>query len=125
MGFVRTHYNLDAWKEAMVLVKVIYQVTQKFPTSELYGLTSQMRRCAVSVPSNLAEDAVRNSSKEFAQFLSISRGSLSELETQLLIAVELEYINRNHDVFPLLDKVSRLITGLHKKVKNKRVKCEE
>jgi len=105
----------------MVLVKVVYLASQKFPREELYGLTSQMRRAAVSVPSNVAEGAARSSQKEFAQFLSIARGSLSELETQLLIAADLGYLEQSHDVFPLLDRVSRLITGLHKKVHNERV----
>ena len=110
----RPHYNLEAWKEAMALVKVVYEVTQTFPKDEMFGLIAQMRRAAVSVPSNLAEGAARTGQKEFAQFLSIARGSLSELETQLLIAVELGYVKREHDLFPLLDRVSRLITGLHK-----------
>jgi four helix bundle protein len=112
---VRPHYKLDAWTEAMALVNAVYRVTQAFPKEELYRLSSQMRRAAVSVPSNLAEGAARNGSKEFAQFLSIARGSLSELETQLLIAADLGYMERKHPVFGSLDRVSRLITGLHKK----------
>ncbi len=95
----RPHYNLEAWKEAMSLVKAVYQVTQAFPKDEMFGLTAQMRRAAVSVPSNLAEGAARTGRKEFAQFLSIARGSLSELETQLLIAIELGYVRRQHDTF--------------------------
>jgi four helix bundle protein len=82
----RAHHNLLAWKEALVLVRQVYEITKAFPKDELYGLTSQMRRAAVSVPSNLAEDAARTSSREFIQFINISRGSLSELETQLFIA---------------------------------------
>ena len=113
---VRPHYNLEAWKESMALVTAVYQASQSFPKEEIYGLTSQIRRAAVSVPSNLAEGAARTGQREFAQFLSISRGSLSELETQLLIAVELGYLAQAHTVFPLLDRVSRLITGLHKKI---------
>ena len=115
----RPHYNLEAWKEAMSLVKVVYRVTQAFPKDEMFGLTAQMRRAAISVPSNLAEGAARTGKKEFAQFLNIAKGSLSELETQLLIAVELGYVRREHDVFHLLDRVSRLITGLHKSVKGR------
>lgn len=113
---VRPHYNLEAWKESMALVTVVYQASQSFPKEEIYGLTSQMRRAAVSIPSNLAEGAARTGQKEFAHFLSIARGSLSELETQLLIAVELGYLAQAHTAFPLLDRVSRLITGLHKKI---------
>ncbi len=112
----RPHYKLEAWKEAMVLVKTVYRVTQTFPKEELYGLTAQMRRAAVSVPGNLAEGAARSGQKEFAHFLSIARGSLSELETQLLISVDLGYVEREYPVFNLADRVSRLVTGLHKKV---------
>lgn len=113
---IRPHRRLDAWKEAMELVKAIYQITGLFPTAEIYGLTSQMRRAAVSIPSNLAEGAARTSTKEFAQFLSVAKGSLSELETQLLISAELGYLPANHSVFGLLERCSKLITGLHKKV---------
>ncbi|MHB9119861.1 MAG: four helix bundle protein [Burkholderiales bacterium] len=115
---VRPHHNLLAWKEAMSLVKSVYRASQNFPKEELYGLTSRMRRSAVSVPSNLAEGAARSGVKEFAQFLSIARGSLSELETQPLIAAELGYMEQSHEAFILLDKVSRLVTGLHKKMTN-------
>jgi four helix bundle protein len=82
---VRPHYNLQAWKSAMALVKDVYVLTREFPKEEIYGLVSQMRRAAVSVPSNLAEGAARNGAKEFIQFLGVAKGSLSELETQLLI----------------------------------------
>ena len=80
----------------------------------MFGLTSQMRRAAVSIPSNIAEGAARTGDKEFAQFLNIARGSLSELETQLLIASDLGYIKSDNPVFEVMDLVSRLITGLHK-----------
>ncbi|MBO8128225.1 MAG: four helix bundle protein [Peptococcaceae bacterium] len=93
MNHVRPHYNLEAWKEAITLVKAVYQLTKDFPADELYGLTSQMRRCAISIPSNIAEGAARSSRKEFAQFLSVAKGSLSKLDTQLLIAVELGYMD--------------------------------
>lgn len=116
----RPHYSLDAWKEAMTLVTATYQLTQAFPKEELYGMTAQMRRAAISIPSNLAEGAARTGRKEFAQFLNVARGSLSELETQLLISVNLGYVDRSHSVFALVDKVSRLITGLHKKVTHAR-----
>jgi four helix bundle protein len=79
----RPHYILEAWKEAKKLVREIYQLTQGFPKDETFGLTSQMRRAAVSIPSNIAEGAARSGQKELLQFLNIARGSLSELETQL------------------------------------------
>ncbi len=112
----RPHYNLEAWKGAMALVRSVYELTRKFPAEELYGLTSQMRCAAVSNPSNLAEGAARTGKKEFAQFLSIARGSLSELEMQLLISEDLGYVSHEHGVFKLADRVSKLITGLHKSI---------
>jgi four helix bundle protein len=121
----RPHYNLHAWKKAIVLVKDVYNVTKSFPNEEIYGLVSQMRRAAVSVPSNIAEGAARSSKKEFIRFLTISRGSLSELETQLFISVELGYMDRSNDVFLLLGQVSRLITGLHKSLSSIQVASPE
>lgn len=116
-GEGRGHYRLEAWKLSMVLVKDIYSLTQAFPKSEIFGLTAQMRRAAVSIPSNIAEGAARTGRKEFAQFLNIARGSLSELETQLLIAVDLGYIEKANPIFATADRVSRLITGLHKTIR--------
>jgi len=107
---------LEAWKEAMALVRAVYEVTRCFPADETYGLASQLRRAAVSVPSNLAEGAGRDGVREFLRFLSIARGSLSELETQLLIAADLGYLPAEHRAFALLQRVSRLITGLHRKL---------
>jgi four helix bundle protein len=100
----RPHYKLEAWKEAMALVSTIYRVTQEFPKNEIFGLTSQLRRAAVSVPSNIAEGAARRGSKEFAQFLNIAIGSISEIETQLLIAVDLGYLAENASVLHFLSK---------------------
>ncbi|MGH8616817.1 MAG: four helix bundle protein [Burkholderiales bacterium] len=114
MPTLRPHYRLEAWKCARELVRNIYTLTQSFPREEVFGLTSKMRRAAVSVPSNIAEGAARTSRKEFAQFLNIARGSLSELETQLLIASDLGYIESKAPVFDTIDHVSRLLTGLHK-----------
>lgn len=114
---VRPHYNLQAWKSAMALVKDVYTLTREFPKEEVYGLVSQMRRAAVSIPSNLAEGAARNGAREFVQFLGVAKGSLSELETQLLISAELGYISRDHGVFEGVEEVSRLIAGLQKSVR--------
>ena len=110
----RPHYKLEAWKSAMALVSSIYQITRSFPKEELYGLTSQMRRAAVSIPSNLAEGAARTGQKEFAQFLSIAKGSLSELETQLLISADLGYLDQKHEIFKKAERVSTLLSGLHR-----------
>ena len=79
----RPHRKLDVWQKAMELVRAIYQTTSTFPKNEEYGLSSQMRRASVSVPSNLAEGAARKGKNEFKQFLNIAQGSLSELDTRL------------------------------------------
>ena len=100
----------------MRLVKAVYLVTQTFPREELYGLTSQMHRAAVSIPSNLAEGAARATRREFAQYISISKGSLSELETQALIAAELCYLTPQHELFVHLDRLGQLLTGLHRSI---------
>lgn len=112
----RPHYRLKAWKGAMMLVKSVYQVTRTFPHEEIYGLTAQMRRAGVSIPSNLAEGAARAGPKEFAQFVNIASGSLSELETQLLISVELGYLDRANKIFDQADEVSALLAGLYRSI---------
>ena len=89
----RAHRNLDVWKKSMTFVKDIYQTTESFPKSEIYGLISQMRRAAVSIPSNLAEGAARKGKKEFNQYLNIAQGSISELDTQIELALMLNYID--------------------------------
>jgi four helix bundle protein len=113
----RPHYKLEAWKEAMSLVSMVYKISQDFPKNEIYGLSAQLRRSAVSIPGNIAEGAARYGSKEFAQFLSISSGSISELETQLLIAVNLGYLDKSSPVFDSMERVSKLVSGLHKRVR--------
>ncbi len=90
---MRGYRDLRAWQEAMNLVTEVYRVTRTFPKDELYALVSQLRRAAVSIPSNLAEGHGRNSRNEFRQFIGQARGSLSEVETQLEIAKNLGYIN--------------------------------
>jgi len=111
----RPHEKLDAWRESMRLVKIVYTATRAFPKEELFGLTSQMRRSAISIPSNIAEGSARAGRRELAQFLNIAKGSLSELETQSLIAVELGYLDASHEIFQLLERVARLVTGFHRK----------
>ena len=90
-----THKDLDVWKLSIGLVKDIYMLTETFPVTEKFALSSQMQRSAVSIPSNIAEGAARRYIKEYIQFLYISLGSLSELETQVIIALEIGYINDN------------------------------
>ena len=108
----RTHHDLLAWQEAIKLVKVTYTLTQAFPREEQFGLTAQMRRAAISVPSNIAEGAARYSTKEFSHFLILARGSLSELDTQLVIARELAYVVESADMEAVMDHVFRLLAGL-------------
>lgn len=96
----------------MSLVQEIYRVTNSFPSHETYGLTNQIRRSAVSVPSNIAEGAARNSKKEFIQFLYISLGSLAEVETQVIIADNLGYIQGSDILLNQITTVRKLVTGL-------------
>ena len=93
MCAIRGHKDLDVWKKSMAFVTTIYKVTQDFPKEEIYGITNQMRRAAVSIPSNISEGASRGYEKEFIQFLHIALGSLSELETQILISRNLDFIS--------------------------------
>lgn len=109
---MRSHQKLDVWQAAMRLVKQVYQVTASFPKAEIYGLTSQMRRAAVSIPSNISEGAARYGDKEFLQFLYIARGSLSELETQILIAKDLGFLSENNELLSQTAKVFALLGGL-------------
>jgi len=96
----------------MELVKEIYRVTRDFPKEEIYGLVSQMRRAAVSIPSNISEGAARGGDREFIQFLIIARGSLSELETQLLISYDLGYLQNISDIQERIERLFALIGGL-------------
>jgi four helix bundle protein len=98
----KDYKDLLVWQDAMDLVVLVYRVTTKFPHHELYGLTGQLRRSAVSVPSNIAEGQGRRTKRDFQNFLSIAHGSLRELETQVLIGQRLTYIDDN-DVSQLLD----------------------
>jgi four helix bundle protein len=99
---INTHKDLDVWKNSIIFVSKIYEITGNFPKEEIYGIVSQMRRAAISIPSNIAEGAGRNHKKEFVQFLYIALGSLSELETQLIIAQNLKFFNDNNIFEPLI-----------------------
>jgi four helix bundle protein len=116
----RKHHDLLVWQEAIGLVKEVYKATEKFPQHEVYGLSSQLRRAAVSVPSNIAEGAARRGDNEFLQYLSISRGSLSEVETQLIIANELGYLNDFGSVMEHVEKLFGLINGLIKSIQSRK-----
>jgi four helix bundle protein len=114
---MKTHKQLDTWQQAMLLVKMIYEVTASFPREELFGLSSQMRRAAVSVPSNIAEGAGRSGSKEFVRFLDIARGSLAELDTQIEIAIMLNYLPETSPIVQQVSSVGALLTGLQKSIR--------
>lgn len=113
---VRSYRDLVVWQKSMDLVVAVYQLTRQFPKEELYALTNQIRRAAVSIPSNVAEGQARQSTAEFRSFLSIARGSLAEVETQLLIALRLGYLRQDQLdwVMPLHDEVSKMIPSLMK-----------
>ncbi|TKB74930.1 MAG: four helix bundle protein [Nitrospira sp.] len=112
----KPHEKLEGWKFSMELVKALYQMTATFPAGDRYGLSQQMRRAAVSIPSNIAEGAGRNGTKEYLQFIGISRGSLAELETQMQLAVMLGFTSPDHPAFELANCTGKLLTGLHKKL---------
>jgi four helix bundle protein len=117
----RKHHELVAWQVAVELVGEIYQLSASFPHTEQYGLTSQLRRAAVSVPSNIAEGAARTSKKEFLHFLSVARGSLSEIDTQLTIAKRLGLLSNDTQVQEKLDRVFGLIGGLMRSLQRRGV----
>ena len=118
---MRTHHDLEVWKRSISLVTIIYERTKSFPMEELYGLKSQIRRSAVSIPSNIAEGAARNTSKEFSYFLSIAMGSLAELETQLIISKNLGYLVESivDEIIMELISIRRMILGLKKSILSK------
>ncbi len=113
------HKDLDVWQLSIDLVVDIYQITVKFPKEEIYGLTSQMRRAAVSVPSNIAEGAGRNSDKEFIRFLYFSLGSLSEIETQIIISRKLLFIKSTEKIIESIQTIKKMVIGLINYLKNK------
>jgi four helix bundle protein len=118
----KPHKKLDAWATAVDLAQLVYTTTDRFPTKEQVGLTKQARRAAVSIPSNIAEGAARQTKKEFVQFLHISKGSLSELDTQLEIARRLEYLGKVEweALNELLERVDRMLSGLIRHLRAKR-----
>lgn len=114
----RKHYQLEVWQNSIELVQAIYRLTAKFPAEERFGLTSQLRRAAVSVPSNIAEGAARGSKKEFLRFLHIARGSLSEIDTQLHIAVVLNFIHHDEKPEALINMTFAKLGGLIKSLQH-------
>ncbi|MCK5457329.1 MAG: four helix bundle protein [Melioribacteraceae bacterium] len=111
--------NLKIWQESMKLVSETYELTRKFPDFEKFGLVSQMNRCSVSIPSNIAEGAGRNSEKDFNRFLDIANGSTFELETQIILSFDLEYITEAemNTILNQIEEVQKMIYGLKNKLK--------
>lgn len=111
---VKNYQELIAWQKAMDLVEDVYKASKSFPREEIYALTSQIRRVAVSIPSNIAEGQGRRTTADFLRHLSIAYGSLREVETQILIAIRLRYLTQSNtkDVMKLSGEVRRLLNGL-------------
>jgi four helix bundle protein len=114
MGTPTIHSDLVAWQEAMNLVEIVYRETDEFPRKEVFGLTAQIRRAAISVVSNISEGAARNSRKEFAQFVGFSCGSLAELETQLALCQRLGYLCDEARCISQTAFVGKLVRNLRK-----------
>ena len=108
---IKTHKDLEVWKRSLDLVEQVYVITRSFPKDEIYGLSLQMRRAAISVPSNIAEGAARGSKKEFIQFLYVALGSLEELETQFILACRLGFIP-DRSLSGTIEEVRKMLLGL-------------
>ncbi|MGH9446275.1 MAG: four helix bundle protein [Terriglobia bacterium] len=113
---VRNYKELVVWQKGMELAKQVYRVTQSFPNEEKFGLVSQMRRAAVSIPSNIAEGQARHTTKEFIQFISHAEGSVAELETQSILAVDLGYCTRQRteEAFGLISDLRNMLNALRR-----------
>ncbi len=119
MAEIKTYKDLKVWQKSMSLVELTYLLTRTFPEDEKFTLTSQIRRCAISIPSNIAEGWGRETSKFYLHFLRISKASLAELETQLEIAVRLNYCERKNEIFELMTEISKMLQSLINKIKTK------
>jgi four helix bundle protein len=110
----KPHKKLEAWKQSMDLVIEIYRTTENFPGQEIYGLTNQIRRAAVSIPSNIAEGAARQTKKEFTNYLHMAQGSLSELDTQIELARRLGYLDAKSwsALDTRMEQIDKMISGL-------------
>ena len=115
---MKSYRELIVWQKGIVLCELIYEETKKFPNSELYGLTSQIRRCVVSIPSNIAEGQRRGSKQEYRQFLRIAFGSGAELETQMLVAHKIGYLDKTkfEKLNELLEEIMRMLNVLISKL---------
>ena len=114
----QNYKDLVVWQKGIALAKIVYRLTQNFPSAEKFGLVSQMRRAAVSIPSNLAEGQARHTTGEFVQFISHAEGSVAELDTQLILSNELRFCDRvtTAPVFELIDELRRMLNVLRRKL---------
>ena len=117
---ILTYRDLDVWKNAMNLAENVYAATKDFPLEERYGLTSQIRRCAVSIPSNIAEGFMRKNTKEYVQFLHIALGSLGELDTQVELSMRIGFIKEEQNLNENITIIRKQLYGLLKVLKEKR-----
>ncbi|MDX2112692.1 MAG: four helix bundle protein [Alphaproteobacteria bacterium] len=118
---IRSYEDLTVWQKAMDLVERIYHTTESFPKKEQYRLVDQLSRAAVSVPSNIAEGSMRHTTKEFIRFVSVSQGSLAEVETQLIIAYRLRYIDKDNfsSTIGLAREVGKMLNALNQALEKK------
>ncbi len=118
MEKIKSYKDLLVWQKGIEIVLMVYKITSSFPEEEKFGLTSQLRRAAVSIPSNIAEGWGRGTKAQYAHFLKISRGSLLEIETQLVISEKLNYTNNENNILSLIDEESKMLNSLIKKVES-------
>jgi four helix bundle protein len=118
MPNIQSHRDLVVWQKSMELAELIYHLAERFPKKEIYGLVSQMTRAAVSVPSNIAEGQARGTSKDYSYFLSVSKGSLMELETLLMLSVRIKFLfsEEAQPAFDLITEISKMLTSLRSKL---------
>ena len=118
----KSYRDLEVWQRSMRLAKRVYQATQKFPVDERFGLTNQLRRASVSVPSNLAEGHARFGPGEFSRFISIAMGSVAEIETQILLSTDLGYLKEelSHEILGELETIGKMLRGLAKAIAKRR-----
>ena len=114
-----THKDLEVWKKSMDLVEDVYKLMKQLPENEKYGLISQIKRSSISIPSNIAEGAARGSTKEFIRFLDIASGSLSELETQLLLLERLGFCSTEENLSKEIETIGKMLYGLKLSLRNK------
>lgn len=118
---MKDHKDLIVWQKSMELTRIIYTLTKRFPQGEIFGLTNQIRRAVVSIPSNIAEGFGRNSDKKFIHFLKIAKGSAAELETQLLISRDLSYLTAKDakSTLALYDEIARMLGALIRNIEKR------